>query len=93
MTLIEAALHATLAAEVVEKKLRKLEKSGKLRDNPVANVRDMADAAYAAGGLSTQEYQLLMRRNTLRDRVIAVDDFPQDLSEPAARADARRHPA
>lgn len=90
---IEAALHATVAAESAEKKLRKFEKSGKLTGNPIANVRDMADAVYAAGGLTTEEYELLLRRNTLRDRVIAVDDFPRDLSEPAARADARRHPA
>ena len=93
LTLIEAALQATVAAEAAEKKLRKFGKSGKLQDNPVANVRDMADAVYAGGGLSKQEYELLVRRNTLRDRVIAVDDFPQDLSDPAARADARRHPA
>lgn len=90
---IEAALHATVAAEVAEKKLRKYALSGKLEGNPNANVRDMADAVYAAGGITSEEFELLLRRNALRDRVIAVDDFPRDLSDPAARADARRHPA
>lgn len=90
---IEAALHATVAAEVAEKKLRKYAQSGKLEGNPNANVRDMADAVYAAGGITSEEFELLLRRNALRDRVIAVDDFPRDLSDPAARADARRHPA
>ena len=90
---IEAALHATVAAEAAEKKLRKFEKSGRLQGSPAANVRDIADAAFAGGGLDAEEYKLLVQRNELRDRVIAVDDFPRDLSELAARADAHRHPA
>ena len=90
---IEAALHATLAAESVEKKIRRFAGSGRLEGNPMANVRDAADAVYAAGGITAEEYGLIQRRNALRDRAIAVDDFPGDLSEQAARADARRHPA
>lgn len=93
VTAIEAALHATLAAEAAQKKVRRFKRSGKLDGNPMANVRDMADAVYAAGGLTQEEYELLQTRNALRDRVIAVDDFPRDLSTPAAHADARRHPA
>lgn len=89
---IEAAMLATLAADSIDKKVREFAKSGKLAGNPMANVRDMADAVHAAGGISAEEYALLQRRDALRDRVIAVDDFPRDLSEPAARADARRHP-
>ncbi len=90
---IEAALRATLAAEPAEKKLRKYRKSGKLHGDPAANVRDIADAAHAAGGLTAEEYALLKARDALRDRVIAVDDFPRDLSIQAARADTHRHPA
>lgn len=90
---IEAALHATLAAEPVERKIRKFRRSGRLQNDPRANVRDIAEAVYAAGGITDEEYALLQRRNALRDRVIAVDDFPRDLSNPASRADARRHPA
>lgn len=93
ITAIEAALQATLAAEPAQKKMRRFKRSGKLDGNPMANVRDMADAVYAAGGLTQDEYELLQRRNALRDRVIAVDDFPRDLSVRAAHADARRHPA
>lgn len=90
---IEAALLATLAAESAEKKVRKFVRSGKLRGDPAANVRDIADAVHEAGGISSEEHALLLRRNELRDRVIAVDDFPGDLSALPARADARRHPA
>lgn len=90
---LEAALTATGAVAAADKKVRKFHDSGKLAGNPRANVRDMADAVFAAGGITLEEYELLKRRNALRDRVIAVDDFPRDLSELAARADARRHPA
>src|SRR5690606_15907781 len=93
VAVLEAALRATVDAEAAEKKLRKFERSGRLDGIPTANVRDLADAAFANGGLSSQEHDLLTHRNMLRDRVIAVDDFPRDLSEPAARADAHRHPA
>ncbi|HLU80391.1 MAG TPA: acyl-CoA dehydrogenase [Burkholderiaceae bacterium] len=90
---LEAALHATVAAEAADRKLHKFAKSGKLEGNPVANVRDMADAVHAAGGVTPEEYELLTRRNALRDQVIAVDDFPRDLSTPEARGAAQRHPA
>lgn len=90
---LELALQSALAAEAAERKLHKFVKSGKLHGNPAANVRDMADAVFAAGGLTAEEYELLIRRNTLRDRAIAVDDFPRDLSTLQARAAAHRHPA
>lgn len=90
---LEAALLAAVAAEGAERKLHKFAKSGRLRGNPAANVRDIADAVFAAGGLTAEEYELLIRRNALRDRAIAVDDFPRDLSAPEARAAANRHPA
>lgn len=77
--MIEAALQATLAAEPAEAKIRALEKSGALDNNPKANVRDIAQAAHASGGITDDEYALVERRNVLRDRVIAVDDFPFDL--------------
>ena len=55
------------------------------------NVRDATQAAYAAGGLTEDEYAQLKNRDILRDRVIAVDDFPFDYGraiaeEPLARA-------
>uniref|UniRef100_UPI003340BE80 acyl-CoA dehydrogenase n=1 Tax=Castellaniella defragrans TaxID=75697 RepID=UPI003340BE80 len=81
---LEAALLATVAGEAADAKLRRFEKGGALDGNPQANVRDMAAAAHAAGGISDQEFELLRRRDALRDRVIAVDDFPRDM----ARQDA-----
>jgi acyl-CoA dehydrogenase len=77
---IEAALQATQAAQSVEMKIREFERSGKLADNPMTNVRDLAQAVYQAGGISDHEYELVRRSNALRDQVIAVDDFPFDLS-------------
>jgi acyl-CoA dehydrogenase len=77
---IEAALQATLATEGIEMKIREFERSGKLAANPMANARDLAQAVHQAGGLSDQEYELVRKCNALRDQVVAVDDFPFDLS-------------
>ena len=87
---IELALAATLEAEPIEAKIRELEKRGALDGNPQANVRDIADAAYAAGGLTDEEYAVVKRRNTLRDTVVKVDDFPSILAR--ARSVRRRAP-
>jgi acyl-CoA dehydrogenase len=75
---IELALTATLEAEPIEAKIREAEKSGKFDGNPLANVRDVALAAYEAGVLSAAEYAVIKRRNELRDIVIRVDDFAPD---------------
>ena len=76
---LELALAATLEAEPIEARIRAAEKSGVLANNPDANVRDLAHAAFAAGIVSAGEYAVLKRRNELRDIVIRVDDFPHDL--------------
>ncbi|MFT3847880.1 MAG: acyl-CoA dehydrogenase [Propionivibrio sp.] len=75
---IELALQATIDAEPVEAKIRAAEKDGKFAGNPDANVRDIAQAAFSLGVITTEEYALLKRRNHLRDIVIRVDDFPFD---------------
>jgi len=75
---IELALQATLDAEPIDTKIREAEKKGLLDDNPDANVRDVAHAAFAAGIVTAAEYAILKRRNELRDIVIRVDDFPMD---------------
>jgi acyl-CoA dehydrogenase len=80
---IEAALAATLATRDIDAKIHQFEKSGRLDDNPAANVRDIATAAHAAGGITDDEYAAIQERNNLCDRVIAVDDFPFDLHSPA----------
>lgn len=88
---IEQALAATLEAEPIDAKIRELEKRGTLEGNPQANVRDIADAAYAAGGITAEEYAVVKRRNALRDTVVKVDDFPFDLgASQASRPDAER---
>ncbi|MNI61490.1 acyl-CoA dehydrogenase [compost metagenome] len=91
MGAIEQALAATLEAEPIDAKIRELEKRGTLEGNPQANVRDIADAAYAAGGITAEEYAVVKRRNSLRDTVVKVDDFPFDLgASQASRPDAER---
>jgi acyl-CoA dehydrogenase len=75
---VELALKATIEAEPIEAKIRAAEKEGKLDNNPDANVRDLAHAAFAAGIVTAAEYAVLKRRNELRDIVIRVDDFPMD---------------
>jgi acyl-CoA dehydrogenase len=76
---VELALLATLEAEPIEARIRAAEKAGAFSDNPDANVRDLAHAAFAAGIVTAAEYVVLKRRNELRDIVIRVDDFPHDL--------------
>ena len=76
---IELALQATLAAEPIEAKIRKAEKAGQFDGNPDANVRDIARVAAQQGVISAAEYEVIKRRNELRDIVVRVDDFPFDL--------------
>jgi acyl-CoA dehydrogenase len=75
---LERALVATIAAEPVDTKVREAEKRGLFADNPLANVRDMAHAAWQQGVVNAEEYALLQKRDELRDRVVHVDDFPFD---------------
>lgn len=76
--MIEAAMLATLDAEPIERKMRQFEKTGALANNPTANVRDIAQAIHAEGGITDEEYAIVGRRNALRDKVIAVDHFPRN---------------
>jgi acyl-CoA dehydrogenase len=75
---IELALAATLEAEPIEAKIREAEKRGLFEGNPVANVRDIAVAAVETGVISAAEFEVMKRRNALRDIVVRVDDFPFD---------------
>ncbi len=90
---IEAALAASLAAAPIDAKIRTFEKSGRLADNPQANVRDITHAAHMEGGIDDQEYAIVKHRDMLRDRVIAVDDFPFHLFGSRASAPAERDDA
>ncbi|MFV5213015.1 acyl-CoA dehydrogenase [Azonexus caeni] len=75
---IELALKATLEAEQIEAKIRAAEKDGRFDGNPRANVRDIAVVAFEAGVINAAEYEVMKRRNHLRDIVVRVDDFPFD---------------
>ena len=75
---LELALAATLAAEPIDAKVREVEKRGLFEGNPLANVRDIAHAAYQKGVVNAEEYAVLQRRDELRDIVVRVDDFPFD---------------
>ncbi len=88
---VELALLATSEAEPIEARIRAAEKTGALADNPDANVRDLAHAAFAAGIVTAAEYAVLKRRNELRDIVIRVDDFPHHLGQ--SRQEAVVHKA
>jgi len=80
---IELALEATLAAEPIEARIRAAEKAGRVGAGDTATKLRHAQEA---GIVSAEEVALVHRRNQLRDRAIAVDDFPQDFSVEGAGA-------
>jgi acyl-CoA dehydrogenase len=81
---IEQALAATLEAEPIDAKIREAQKQGRFEGNPTANVRDIATAAFEVGVISAPEYEVVRRRNRLRDIVIRVDDFTFDFGVASA---------
>ena len=81
---IEAAFAAVLDTQAIEDRMREFEKAGRVpAADPRANVRDMAEAVHAAGGITDDELDRIRARNALRDRVIAVDEFAPDLRGPS----------
>ncbi|MBS0348554.1 MAG: acyl-CoA dehydrogenase [Proteobacteria bacterium] len=86
---LEAALHATLAAEPVEAKVRRAIREGHFTPGLLVGggVDALYDAAVAGGIISGNEYALIKRRGELRDKVIRVDDFPYDFGLRDALAD------
>ena len=80
---LEAALDAAVKAEAVEAKIRAAQKSGAIRGG---GPDELAQAALAAKVIRGEDMSLLKRAAQLRDEVIRVDDFPQDLG----RAEALR---
>ncbi|HQU81065.1 MAG TPA: acyl-CoA dehydrogenase [Azonexus sp.] len=85
---IELALLATLEAEAIEGKIREAEKAGRFSNNPQANVRDIAAVAVECGVITAAEYDVMKRRNHLRDIVVRVDDFPFDYNVATANKPA-----
>jgi len=80
---LEAALGAVIKAEAVEAKIRAAQKSGAIRGG---GPDELAQAALAAKVIGGEDMSLLRRAAQLRDEVIRVDHFPQDLG----RAEAMR---
>jgi acyl-CoA dehydrogenase len=74
---LEPALHAVLATEKVENKLRKLTREGKLSE---LTNRERLSEALAAGFISKDEYQAVERARKLKRDVIMVDDFDKTLT-------------
>ncbi len=87
---IELALQATIDAEPIEARIRAAEKEGTFNNIPDANVRDIAQVAFAMGIVTAEEYALLKRRNHLRDIVIRVDDFPFDLGHSSVQPEVHK---
>ena len=85
---IELALLATLQAEPIEVKIRIAEKDGRFDNNPLANVRDIALVAAECGVITAAEFEVMKRRNHLRDIVVHVDDFPFDFGVATANKPA-----
>jgi len=85
---LEAALLAMIEAEPIESKLKQAQKEGRFQ--PGLLVSGDVDAiwrrALEAGVISEDEFRTIERRNTLRDKVIRVDDFSYDFGLRAALA-------
>jgi len=73
---LEAALDAAIKAEAVEAKIRAAQKSGAIQGK---GPEELAQAALVVNLITAEEQSLLKRAAQLRDKVIRVDDFPQDL--------------
>jgi acyl-CoA dehydrogenase len=76
--LIEDALKKVIAAESVEKKVRKAVKKGVLKRN---TEEEMLSEAIAARVISYDEALLVRAATAARREVISVDDFSQDKRE------------
>lgn len=87
---VELALEATIAAEPIEARIRAAVKEGKVGAGDTAK---QAAHACEAGIITAEEQALLQRRIQLRDRAIAVDDFPQDFSVEQATPASPEPPA
>jgi len=72
---LEAAFHATIACEPIDRKLRDAVKAGALDADPRGNF---IEEARSKGVISAEEAALWQRKEALRKNVIKVDDYPQD---------------
>ncbi len=75
---LEAALVAVIAAEPVEAKLRAGQRDGRITGR---FPDEIAAQGLAAGIVTAEECAQLARAQSLRRKVIMVDDFPRDLGK------------
>jgi acyl-CoA dehydrogenase len=73
---LEAALEATMKSESIEAKIRAAQKAGTLK---TAGGGSLIEAARAASIISADDAAQLARTAQLRDEVVRVDHFPQDM--------------
>ncbi len=78
---LQAAFIASMEAEVIEAKIRAAEKSGVLSPR---NAAEQRLAAVEKGVISMSEAERLRRAQTLKRKVIMVDDFPMDFGKEQA---------
>ena len=81
---LDIAMEAVIASDPIEAKVRSAQKAGKVRARTLAERRTQA---VAAGIITAEELSQLERTDRLRNDVIRVDDFPNDLSRGAKPED------
>ncbi|MEO7404036.1 MAG: acyl-CoA dehydrogenase, partial [Burkholderiales bacterium] len=86
---LEAALTATVEAEVIEARIRTAQKEKRIRGT---DLESLQQGAVTGGVITADEKAKLDLSHHLRDEVVRVDDFPQDfgLSERLARVTPQR---
>jgi acyl-CoA dehydrogenase len=85
LAVIDAAMEAAIQAEAIEARIRTAQKAKAIAGRTPSEV---VQAAVAASVITAAERDQLTRAAALRDKVVRVDDFPQDWrvrrDEPAA---------
>jgi acyl-CoA dehydrogenase len=75
LAVIDAAMEAAIQAEAIEARIRAAQKAKAIAGRTPS---DLVQAAVSGGVISPAERDLLTRAAALRDKVVRVDDFPQD---------------
>lgn len=75
MAVLEMALEKIIAAEAVEKKLRKAVQAGTLK---AVDEEALLQEAVKAGVIDKEDADLVRSAEEARREAIRVDDFPQD---------------
>jgi acyl-CoA dehydrogenase len=86
---LEAALEAMIAAEPIEARLRLAQKEGRFTPGLMTSgdVDEVWRCALDAKIITQEDFDIVQRRNMLRDKVIRVNDFPYDFGLRAALVD------